>query len=119
VRVLPLNVAGAFHTPLMQAAAEGMRAVLADAPFTAPRMPVVSNVTAQPMTSAAEFAGELADQVTSPVLWVDDVRTMLGAGVTSFIEFGPGKVLTGALKRTEPSATLRNVGTAAEAQAAE
>lgn len=118
VRVLPLNVAGAFHTPLMQTAAEGMRAVLAAAPFTAPRMPVVSNVTAQAMTSAGEFAGELADQVTSPVLWVDDVRTMLGAGVTSFIEFGPGKVLTGALKRTEPSATLRNVGTAAEAQQA-
>jgi len=119
VRVLPLNVAGAFHTPLMQTAADGMRAVLAAAPFTAPRMPVVSNVTARPMTSAAEFAGELADQVTSPVLWVDDVRTMLGAGVTSFIEFGPGKVLTGALKRTEPSATLRNVGTAAEAQSSE
>ncbi|MFA7296360.1 MAG: ACP S-malonyltransferase [Dehalococcoidia bacterium] len=119
VRVLPLNVAGAFHTPLMLTAAEGMRAVLAAAPFTAPRMPVVSNVTARPMTSAADFAGELADQVTSPVLWVDDVRTMLGAGVTSFIEFGPGKVLTGALKRTEPTATLRNVGTAAEAQSAE
>ena len=119
VRVLPLNVAGAFHTPLMQTAADGMRAVLAAAPFAAPRMPVVSNVTARPMTSAAEFAGELADQVTSPVLWVDDVRTMLGAGVTSFIEFGPGKVLTGALTRTEPSATLRNVGTAAEAQSAE
>lgn len=119
VRVLPLNVAGAFHTPLMQTAADGMRAVLADAPFGAPRMPVVSNVTARPLTSPAEFAAELTDQVTSPVLWVDDVRTMLGAGVTSFIEFGPGKVLTGALKRTEPSATLRNVGTAAEALSAE
>lgn len=119
VRVLPLNVAGAFHTPLMQRAAEGMRAVLAEAPFGTPRMPVVSNVTAQPLTDAAQFAAELTDQVTSPVLWVDDVRTMLGAGVTSFIEFGPGRVLTGALKRTEPSATLRNVGTAAEALTSE
>jgi [acyl-carrier-protein] S-malonyltransferase len=119
VRVLPLNVAGAFHTPLMRTAAEGMRAVLATTPFGDPRMPVVSNVTAQAITSATQFASELADQVTSPVLWVDDVRTMLAAGVTSFIEFGPGRVLTGALKRTEPSATLRNVGTAAEALATE
>ncbi|MEI6665906.1 MAG: ACP S-malonyltransferase, partial [Chloroflexota bacterium] len=119
VRVLPLNVAGAFHTPLMQAAADGMRAVLAEAPFGAPRMPVVSNVTAQSLTSGAQFAAELTDQVTSPVLWVDDVRAMLAAGVTSFIEFGPGKVLTGALKRTEASAVLRNVGTAAEARATE
>jgi len=119
VRVLPLNVAGAFHTPLMQAAADGMRAVLAQAPFGAPRMPVVSNVTAQSLTSGTQFAAELTDQVTSPVLWVDDVRAMLAAGVTSFIEFGPGKVLTGALKRTEASAVLRNVGTAAEARATE
>ena len=119
VRVLPLNVAGAFHTPLMQTAADGMRTVLASAPFEAPRMPVISNVTAQPLTAGAQFVAELTDQVTSPVLWIDDVRTMLGAGVTSFIEFGPGKVLTGALKRTEASAVLRNVGTAAEARATE
>jgi [acyl-carrier-protein] S-malonyltransferase len=79
-------------------------------------MPVVSNVTGQPLTSGADFARELADQVTSPVLWVDGVRTMWSKGVTSFIEFGPGRVLTGALARTEPDAKLRNVETAAEAR---
>jgi [acyl-carrier-protein] S-malonyltransferase len=79
-------------------------------------MPVVSNVTAQQITSAAAFADELADQITSPVLWLDNVRTMLAAGMTDFIEFGPGRVLTGALRRTEATARLRNIGTAAEAR---
>ena len=114
VRVLPLNVAGAFHTPMMETAAAGMRGVLAAALFADPLIPVVSNVHGRVMSRGAEFASELTDQVTSPVLWVDNVRTMLAAGVTTFIEFGPGKILTGALKRTEPSAVLRNVGTAAE-----
>jgi [acyl-carrier-protein] S-malonyltransferase len=116
VRVLPLNVAGAFHTPLMRRAAEGMRSALAEAGFVQPLMPVVSNVTTRAITSATEFATELAEQITSPVLWLDSVRTMLGSGITSFVEFGPGRVLTGALKRTDPSAILRNVGTAAEAR---
>jgi [acyl-carrier-protein] S-malonyltransferase len=115
-RVLPLKVAGAFHTPLMDSAAVGMRLVLGEARFADPQMPVVSNVTGQPLTSGADFARELADQVTSPVLWVDGVRTMWSKGVTSFIEFGPGRVLTGALARTEPDAKLRNVETAAEAR---
>ena len=115
-RVLPLKVAGAFHTPLMDSAAAGMRLVLGEARFADPVVPVVSNVTAQPLTSGADFARELTDQVTSPVLWVDGVRTMWSRGVTSFIEFGPGRVLTGALARTEPEAKLRNVETAAEAR---
>ncbi|MSQ35563.1 MAG: [acyl-carrier-protein] S-malonyltransferase [Dehalococcoidia bacterium] len=115
-RVVPLNVAGAFHTPLMQAAADGMRAVLASVTFGDPRVPVVSNVHGRPLTRSGDFAAELTDQVTSPVLWVDGVRTMLAAGATEFIEFGPGRVLTGALKRTERSAQVRNIGTAAEAR---
>jgi [acyl-carrier-protein] S-malonyltransferase len=118
-RVVPLNVAGAFHTPLMQSAAEGMRAVLAGTPFGAPAVPVVSNVTAQPLTAAPALVDELVDQITSPVRWVDSVRTMLDAGVTSFVEFGPGRVLTGLVRRVERDATLRNVGTAAEATGAE
>ncbi|MFN8639016.1 MAG: ACP S-malonyltransferase [Dehalococcoidia bacterium] len=114
-RVVPLSVAGAFHTPLMERAAEGMRTVLASARFTAPRMPVVSNVTAQPLTDASAFARELVDQITSPVRWVDSVQTMVDAGVTSFIEFGPGKVLTGLVKRISKDATVRNVATTEDA----
>lgn len=115
-RVVPLNVAGAFHTPLMQGAADGMRAVLASAVFSDPRMPVVSNVHGGKLTRGADFAAELTDQVTSPVLWVDGVRTMLDAGASAFIEFGPGRVLTGALKRTDRNAQVRNIGSAAEAR---
>jgi [acyl-carrier-protein] S-malonyltransferase len=115
-RVLPLNVAGAFHTPLMRSAAEGLRGSLEAAAFADPAMPVISNVTGQQITSGAAFAAELVDQITSPVLWLDNVRTMLGAGMTDFIELGPGRVLTGALRRTEPTATLRNIGTVAEAR---
>jgi [acyl-carrier-protein] S-malonyltransferase len=115
-RVVPLNVAGAFHTPLMQAAAEGMRFVLASAKFSDPTAPVISNVNAKPLSAADALPGELTQQITSPVLWVDGVRAMLAQGCTSFIEFGPGRVLTGALKRTERSAEVRNVGTAIEAR---
>ena len=115
-RVVPLNVAGAFHTPLMDSAAAGMRAVLAEASFGMPAFPIVSNVTGQPMPGAEGLAKELGDQITSPVLWVDSVQTMLDAGVTSFTEFGPGRVLTGALARMDRSASLRNVATAADAR---
>lgn len=115
-RVLPVKVAGAFHTPLMRGAADGMRAVLATTRFVDPIVPVVSNVTSRMLTRGADIAQELTEQVTSPVLWFDGVRTMLAAGVTSFVEFGPGRVLTGQLKRTEHDANVRNVGTAAEAR---
>ena len=115
-RIIPLAVAGAFHTPLMESAADGLREVLASASFAAPGTPVVSNVTAKLLTTAEELPGELADQVTSPVLWLDSVRTMLDAGVETLVEFGPGRVLTALVRRTERSAALRNVETAADAR---
>jgi [acyl-carrier-protein] S-malonyltransferase len=116
-RVVALTVAGAFHTPLMAPAAEGMRSVLARAHFAAPRMPVISNVTTEPLTTADVFARELTDQITSPVRWADGVQVMLDRGVTSFIEFGPGRVLTGTVKRLAKDATVRNIATADEAAA--
>ena len=118
-RVVPLDVAGAFHTPLMQDAADVMREVLAAASFEEPRIPVVSNVSGRLLDGAADLPGELAAQVTSPVLWADSVRTMLDGGVTSFLEFGPGQVLTGLVRRTERSATLRNIATADHARGEE
>ncbi len=115
-RIVPLDVAGAFHTTLMQVARDALSVTVGNAPFTDPRMPVVSNVSGKPMASAAEFPGELSEQVTSPVLWADSVRTMLDGGVTSFVEFGPGRVLTGLVLRTERSARVRNVATAENAR---
>ena len=115
-RIVPLSVAGAFHTPLMQTAADGMRSVLAATHFADPVIPVVSNVTGRRLTRADDLAAELGDQITSPVLWVDGIRAMLASGVTSFIEFGPGRVLTGALKRTDRNAEVRNIATAPDAR---
>jgi [acyl-carrier-protein] S-malonyltransferase len=111
-RVVPLAVSGAFHTPLMEPAREGMREVLARTSFAAPSIPVVSNVTTRPLESAAALADELAEQIVRPVLWLDSMRAILERGVTSFVEFGPGRVLTGLMRRIERSATVRNVGTA-------
>jgi [acyl-carrier-protein] S-malonyltransferase len=85
----------------------------------APNVPVVSNVTAAPLTAATGLGDELVDQITSPVRWVDSVQTMLGGGATSFVEFGPGRVLTGLVRRIERGAELRNVGTTAEARGLE
>ena len=115
-KVIPLTVSGAFHTPLMQSAADGMRAVLAGTTFAEPSAPVISNVTASPLTGAASFAGELVDQITSPVLWVDSVRAMHEHGVTKVIEFGPGRVLSGLVKRIERSMATQNIGTVEEAR---
>lgn len=115
-RVVPLEVAGAFHTPLMRSAAEGMRAALAGVAFAEPRLPVVSNLTARPLAGAAAIPAELVDQVTGAVLWADSVRTMLAGGATAFVEFGPGRVLTGTVRRVERAATVRNVATAADAR---
>src|SRR5690606_9451824 len=116
-RVVPLTVSGAFHTPLMQTAADGMRDVLAAVAFADPQIPVVSNVTTRPLTSGAALPEELATQITSPVLWADSVRTMQEQGITQVVEFGPGKVLTGLVRRIDRSLGSRNIGTAEEAQA--
>ncbi|MCK9485116.1 MAG: ACP S-malonyltransferase [Dehalococcoidia bacterium] len=116
-RVVPLTVSGAFHTPLMQTAADGMRDVLAAVAFTDPRIPVVSNVTTRPLTSGEALPEELATQITSPVLWADSVRTMQAQGITQVVEFGPGKVLSGLVRRIDRAVGSRNIGTAEEAQA--
>ena len=116
-KVIALTVSGAFHTPLMQSAADGMRAVLAEAAFTDSAIPVISNVTTQPLTSASALPGELVDQITMPVLWVDSVRAMHERGVTKVIEFGPGKVLTALIKRIEREIEGRNIGTVEDVRA--
>ena len=116
-RVLPLAVSGAFHTPLMRSAVAGMRAALQGAAFADPAMPVISNVTAQPLARAADFAVELTDQMTSPVLWVDTVRALRTLGVTKVIEFGPGRILTGLVRRIERDIEVRNIGTVEELRA--
>jgi [acyl-carrier-protein] S-malonyltransferase len=113
-RVKTLNVSGAFHSPLMEPALAGLRARLEEASFGEAAFPVVSNVTAAPVSDAGEARPLLVDQLTSPVRWTDSVRTMLQLGATRFLEVGPGNVLTGMLKRIDRAAEGRGtaLGTA-------
>jgi len=113
-RVVPLSVSGAFHTPLMQTAADGLRAALADVEFKQPRTPIISNVTATPLEDPASFSTELVDQVTNPVLWAASVQCMQQAGVTTLIEFGPGRVLGGLARRIDRELTTISIGTASD-----
>lgn len=117
-KVQPLAVSGAFHSPLMAVAEAGLREQLEGAAFEAPAFAVVSNVTAQPVTDAAEARRLLVEQLTSAVRWSESVRTMLQLGAERFLEVGPGKVLTGMLKRIDRAAEGRGVplGTAEQVE---
>jgi [acyl-carrier-protein] S-malonyltransferase len=113
-KVQPLAVSGAFHSPLMRVAEEGLRTRLAGIGFGDPAFPVVSNVTASPVTDADEARRLLVEQLTAPVRWTESVRTMLQMGAERFLEIGPGKVLSGMLKRIDRAAEGRGtpLGTA-------
>ena len=100
--VLPVSVAA--HSPLMAEAAEGMRDALADIAFDDPRIPLLANADARPISTAAEAKAELVEHLTRGVDWIAAIETMTRAGVDAFIEMGPGRVLTGLVKRIAPDA---------------
>jgi len=104
-RVIPLKVSGAFHSPLMAPAREGLTAALTAAPAREPAFPVVANATAQPVRDAATARVQLAAQLTSPVRWVECVQALKGRGITHLVECGPGKVLMGLTKRIDAELT--------------
>ena len=109
-RALPLQVAGAYHSPLMAGAQPKLRAELAKIKISAPSVPVVSNVTAQPHAGPNEIPARLVEQVCAPVLWEKSMRYLLSQGFTRFIELGPGTVLSGFMKRIDKNAQMLNVG---------
>ncbi len=109
MKVVPLAVAGAFHTPIMGSAVERLAAALADVPMRTPRIPVVSNVDARPHEDPEELRQLLIRQVVSPVLWEDSMRYLLGEGFDQFYEIGAGRVLRGLLKRIDRKANCENV----------
>jgi [acyl-carrier-protein] S-malonyltransferase len=114
-RVVALKVSGAFHSPLMWPAVAGLEQALAGAGFRDPGIPVIANATAEPVRSAAEATRLLRDQLTAPVRWVDCMRraAALVPGA-SFVEIGPGSVLSGLVKRSVPDAQTVTLGTADE-----
>lgn len=117
-RVLPLKVSGAFHSPLMAPARHGLEAELRDVPFQDPAVPVVANATAAAVTDAASARALLGEQLTAPVRWVASMERLaeLSDGA-SFLELGPGTVLSGLLKRIVPGAEAQHVGSSAEVDA--
>jgi [acyl-carrier-protein] S-malonyltransferase len=109
MKVVPLPVAGAFHTPIMDPAVDRLRGALADAPMSKPRIPVVSNVDAQPHDDPETMRQLLVQQVHSPVLWEESMRYLLDQGYDSFYEIGPGRVLRGLLRRIDRKISCENV----------
>jgi [acyl-carrier-protein] S-malonyltransferase len=109
-RVVELNVGAAFHTPLMQPAADALAPFLAATSFRAPSASVVSNSDARPYTDADGWPQRLADHLISPVRWRSTMERLVGMGADAFYEVGPGNVLTGLAKRTvDATVTLRSV----------
>jgi len=111
-RAIPLQVSGAFHTPLMQSAVDGMAQVIATLAFKDPAIPVIGNTKAQPLTTAESVKEELLQQLCNCVQWQRSVEYMVGGGVSTFVEIGPGKVLAGLIKRINKSVKILNIGDA-------
>jgi [acyl-carrier-protein] S-malonyltransferase len=112
VKVIPLSVSGAFHSSLMRPAADGMVQPIATSAISDPLIPVVVNCTATPATAEVDIRHELVDQVCKPVQWSRTVEFLGENGVETFIEFGPGRVLTAIIKRMLRKSNCINVNDA-------
>lgn len=110
-RVVLLPVSAAFHSSLMAPVVEGLRPLVEAAPLQAPLAPVISNVNARPLTDAAALRRELLDHICAPVQWVTTIEAMLAAGVGHFVEVGPGRVLSGLVRRISREAAVSDAET--------
>jgi [acyl-carrier-protein] S-malonyltransferase len=108
-RVIPLQVSGAFHSTLMQPTIEGMSAAISQINFRTPEIPIVVNSTAQPVTTAEGVKEELLRQLCNCVQWQPSVEYMVGEGISTFIEIGPGQVLSGLIKRISNKVQVLNM----------
>lgn len=116
-RVIPLKVSGAFHSPLMAPAVDGLREALADATFNDPSYPVIANASGEAVRTGVDAKRLLADQLTAPVRWVACMQAAAElVPDATFLEIGPGNVLSGLLKRIVPGAKAITLGTADEVE---
>ncbi|HEY0994408.1 MAG TPA: ACP S-malonyltransferase [Gemmatimonadaceae bacterium] len=114
-RAVRLNVSGAFHSPLMEAAVGGLQEALAGIEFTTPAFPVYSNVTGEGVREAGRAREVLLEQLTSPVRWIDEVRAIAATHPDAlYVEMGPGSVLSGLVRKIAPEVKTMTCGTAAE-----
>lgn len=105
-RAIPLDVSGPFHSELMRSASQDLAKVLSNSFLLNAKIPVVTNFMAEPETNATQLQDMLIHQLYSPVLWEQSVRKMIELGVTTFVEVGPGKVLSGLVKKIDRSVTV-------------
>ena len=117
-RVMPLSVSGAFHSPVMQPAASHLAQVLAVTNLCDASIPIISNITATPLTDASLLRTELSQQVAAPVQWIRTIEYLQNVGVTTFIEIGPGQALTGMVKRIAKGVTTISIGNLAQLEKA-
>ncbi len=115
-RVAPLNVSGAFHSPLMNPAMVEFGTVLETMGFNDPALPVYQNVTGKPTTAATDIRALLLKQLISPVMWNNTIQNMIHDGADQFYEVGPGKVLTGLLRKIDRSVKCSPAGTVEQIQ---
>lgn len=107
--VILLEVSGAFHSSFMQGAALKLAGELEKIKINTPQIPLVSNVTAKPVTKPEEIRANLIKQITASVLWEDSMKFILSKNVTTFFEFGPGRVLKGLMRRIDETAQVTNI----------
>ena len=113
-RAIPLDVSGAFHSPLMHSACEALSRALASATIATPRVPVYMNVSAKRTRDPETIRQSLVEQLDHPVLWTESIEQMIRDGATHFVEVGPGKVLQGLVRRIDRSVEIGGVGTVAD-----
>ncbi len=117
-RVIPLAVSAAFHSPVMQPAAAGLARAIDATNVYDTAIPLIGNIDAIPLTAAAAIRAELAQQIASPVQWIRTIEYLTNAGITVFLEIGPGQALTGMIKRIAKGVTTINISNLAELEKA-
>ena len=113
-RVIPLAVSGAFHSPVMQPAAAGLALAIESTDVHEAAIPVIGNIDAKPLTDVQAIREELAQQIATSVQWIRTIDYLVNAGVTTFVEIGPGQALTGMVKRIAKGVTTMNVSSAVD-----
>ncbi|HVB25554.1 MAG TPA: ACP S-malonyltransferase [Ktedonobacteraceae bacterium] len=117
-RVIPLAVSGAFHSPVMQPAARMLAQAIRVTALRNTSIPIISNISATPLTTAEAISEELAQQIASPVQWTRTIEYLINAGITVFIEIGPGQALTGMVKRIAKGVTMLTISSMADIEKA-
>ena len=118
IRVIALSVSGAFHSPIMAPAVDKLAHFITNREIQDATIPIISNITATPLTQSIALRNELAQQLAAPVQWVRTIQYLTSVGITTFFEIGPGRALAGMIKRIARGAKIINIGNVAEVETA-